>query len=73
MLALGPRNLFDLDPAPDTINSSNRVRKVHRNVVDRHEFEKSGLGHVVVAGAGLSASRALRLASLACAHIGDNA
>ena len=58
VLAPRPWDGFDLDAAGGTIHPAHGVGKREGNIPDRDEFELSGLGHSVVSGTRLSATRA---------------
>ncbi len=73
VLAVGPRHTLDLDPALRAIHPAHSVGQGHRDIQDRYERELPRLGHVVIAGAGLAATRAYRSAAAPRPHLGDDA
>lgn len=58
VLALRPRDGFDLDAAGGAIDPAHGVGKRDGDVPDRDEFKLSGTGHSVVSGTLLSTTRA---------------
>lgn len=58
VLALRPRDGLYLDPAGGAFYPPHGVGKYDRDIPNRDELKLSGLGHVVVSGAGLGTPRA---------------